>query len=98
MSAFDRGQWVQDRVAFHRGQNPNASVMVVCTCSKHRIEGPHKTLQDNCGNCFGQKFAVYIIPYDAGRTVFVLEGDGGFINWAFSGRSDRPGNGKTDIF
>jgi hypothetical protein len=41
---------------------------------------------------------VYVIPPEAGRTVFVLEGDGGFINWSFAGRFERPGNGKTVIF
>lgn len=37
---------------------------------------------------------MYIIPYDAGRRVSVLEGDGGFVNWAFAGRFDRQAMGR----
>lgn len=71
--------------------------MVACRCQAHRIpNNPRiKFLEDVCE---GQAFAVYVIPPEAGRTVFVMEGDGGFINWSFAGRFQRPGNGKTVIF
>jgi hypothetical protein len=71
--------------------------MVVCRCSAHRIDNNPKVkfLRDVCD---GEPFDVYVIPPDAGKVNFVLGGDGGFQNWAFGGRFDRPGNGKTVIF
>jgi hypothetical protein len=71
--------------------------MVVRQCQSHRIDNNPKvkSLRDECD---GEPFDVYVIPPDAGRCVFRLEGDGGFINWALAGRFDRPGGGKTVIF
>ncbi len=96
VSAVDRGQFTQNTVADFRRQFPDSSVIVVCQCQAHHLEGGNgvKTTQASLDN---QKFDVYIIPPNAGQVTFVLEGDGGFQNWAFQGRIERPGSGKTLI-
>jgi hypothetical protein len=89
---------VTERLNYWRSNNPGSSVIMLCECQEWTISGRGTEATDFCECCGNRSYKVYMIPYNAGRTTVVLKGDGGFINCAFAGQFDRPGNGKTVIF
>ena len=72
---------------------PNYNVVVVHVT--HRVEGDythqHYELPMTVGTC---GYEIYFSQMGRPFT-FVLEGDGGFINWAFSGEFTRNGGTLT---
>jgi hypothetical protein len=82
-------------------------VIVACQCQAHHINTTAKftkftdlcSAPAGCNGLDGElNFDIYIIPCYAGKATFVMDGDGGAINWGWAGHFDRPGNGKTVIF
>jgi hypothetical protein len=86
-----REAFTQNFVGQAAQQNPNFNVVIVHPA--HRVSGDHihqhVELPMSVGTC---GYEVYLAQKGRPFT-FVLEGDGGFINWAYDGEFNR--NDKT---
>ena len=85
-----RNGWTQQQLGPLGSSNPGKNIMVVCV--KHdasQLQGSqHQDLTCTCPSGSTQHYDVYI--FDSG--VFQLQGDGGYLNWAFTGNFVRDGN------
>ncbi|MBN8246523.1 MAG: hypothetical protein J0L84_03675 [Verrucomicrobia bacterium] len=91
-----REEWVRSLHNHFHQSYPGYGVMVIHP--KHEIHGPehswmgvHKEFKKTWGTV---GFTVYVIRKGSGTVVTNL-GDGGFINWCFSGHSRRDGSVAT---
>ncbi|XP_031472632.1 uncharacterized protein LOC116245025 [Nymphaea colorata] len=87
-----RSKFTQETVARLFKENPNYNIIMVHT--KHRFaygERIHQHVEFNTGwgNSYG--YEVYFMRRGQ-KTKFILEGDGGYLNWAMIGYFHRDGN------
>ncbi|KIW86698.1 uncharacterized protein Z519_12684 [Cladophialophora bantiana CBS 173.52] len=89
-----RSSWTQVQVGDLTSKNPGKNVMVVFT--KHDASGlvnSTMTIREcTCPNS-GSVLTYSCYVFDSGP--FVLQGDGGYLNWCFAGSFNRNGNNVT---
>src|SRR5947207_5899076 len=85
-----RSGWTQQQLGPLSAANPGKNIMV--TCVKHdasQLQGfQHQDRTCDCPS--GNKYHYDVYIFDAG--LFVHQGDGGFLNWAFCGNFVRDGD------
>ena len=87
-----REQFTNDSVDRLVKEFPDYNVLLVHTA--HHFESgehvhKHVEFYTGAGNSYG--YEVYLMRKGQ-KTVFILDGDGGFINWCFQGNYNRDGH------
>jgi len=85
-----RTGWTQQQLAQIAGQNSGKNVMIVYPKHTANFQGSQQSqLVCTCPNS-KQNINYDCYVFDSGH--FVLQGDGGYLNWAFQGSFKRNGD------
>jgi hypothetical protein len=84
-----RDGWTQQQLDPLSKANPGKNIMIICVKhDAHCLQGvQNQTLECQCPSGSKLNYTVYI--FDEGD--FWIQGDGGYLNWAFTGSYVRDG-------
>ncbi|KAK5122221.1 hypothetical protein LTR85_004131 [Meristemomyces frigidus] len=88
-----RNGWTQQQLSVVSGQNSGKNIMIVYPKHTANFQGSQQQ-QLQCQTPNNKQTISYdCYVFDSGN--FELQGDGGYLNWAFTGNFKRDGNKVT---